>query len=68
MNKGVKDIIDIMSYENMLRLVRFAPSGNRYFMGDTGEYFSKVMKEKEDKLPDGERVAISKRVGWDELE
>ena len=48
----------------MLRLERFAPSGNMYFMGEVGDYFSEVMKEKASKLSPEELVKISKEVGW----
>jgi len=43
---------------------RFAPSGSPIFQGERGEYFSKVMGEKRDKLPEGEHSRISKSIGW----
>ncbi len=66
MNDKLKEIIDLFSYENMIKLHRFAPSGNRYFLGDTGIYFAKVMSEKKSKLSTEECIKISKKVGWDE--
>ena len=64
MDETTKKEIDSMSYETMLALWRFADSGHHMFYGETGEYFSKVMKEKATALSDSEKVAISKRVGW----
>ncbi len=66
MNEKLRETIDLFSYENMLKLHRFAPIGSRYFKGDVGTYFAKVMAEKKSKLSNEECVAISKRVGWDE--
>ena len=60
-----KKWIDEASYEDMLRKVRFAEIGNPFFHGETGEYYLSVMKEKEKLLAPGERVTISKRIGWD---
>jgi len=59
-----KKEIDEMSYESMLSLWRNARAGHPYFMGETGEYFSKVMHEKAAKISDAEKVATSKRIGW----
>lgn len=64
MNEKTKKEIDGFSYMSMLRLWRFAPSGTHYFIGDTGKYFTKIMKEKEEKLQPGEKVGISKEIGW----
>ena len=59
-----KDLIDKMSYEGMLSLWRNAPSGHPMFEGDTGDYYSKVMKEKRNKVGPGEHVRASKSIGW----
>jgi len=59
-----KKAIDNMDYEVMLRLVRFAPSGDSMFIGDTGEYFIQVMEEKGSRLPPGMKAVISKKIGW----
>lgn len=59
-----KKTIDDMDYESMFSQWRFAPSGSPIFQGERGEYFSKVMGEKRDKLPEGEHSRISKSIGW----
>ncbi len=60
----IKARIDAMTYEEMLRRNRFAPSGDPLFQGDVGKYFIKVMREKRAEDPGG-AVAASKRIGWD---
>lgn len=59
-----KKTIDEMSYTQMLSLWRFAPVGHPMFEGDTGEYFSKVMKEKKEKVGAAGHTAASKLIGW----
>lgn len=58
--------IDNLSYIEMLRMWRFTPlsESNPLFQGDTGKYFTKVMREKESKLQSGEKASISKYLGW----
>ena len=58
-----KAAIDEMTYEQLLRRWRFSPSGDPWFQGETGEYWSKRMKELRQKNPSG-HVAASKRIGW----
>jgi len=65
MDTNIKEQIDNMDYESMLRLWRFSPAGHSLFQGESGEYFSKNMKEKRDKLPNEEHPIISKRIGWE---
>lgn len=60
-----KTWIDAASYEDMLRRSRFSPVGDPMFQGEAGKYFAEVMAEKRLALSDAERVAASKRVGWD---
>jgi len=64
MKEETKKQIDEMDYESMLSLWRFARIGHPMFQGETGDYYSKVMKEKAAKLTDSEKTAISKLVGW----
>ena len=54
-----KQQIDNMDQYELCRKWRFAPSGDPLLQGDTGEYFSKVMKEK-----GGMTSEISKGLGW----
>jgi hypothetical protein len=63
-SEDIKKQIDEMSYEEMLRLWRFAAAGDPMFQGDVGQYYSKVMFEKRDKDP-AAAVAASKRIGWE---
>lgn len=59
--------IDEASYEELFRKRRFAPAGDPLFSTDTGmgDYFEEAMAAKELHVSPGERVAISKRIGWD---
>ena len=54
-----KTQIDSMSQEELCRRWRFAPVGDSLFQDDTGEYFSKVLKEKGGFTPE-----ISKKLGF----
>ena len=58
-----KATIDAMSYEKLLSRWRFAPSGDPWFQGETGEYWSKRMKELREQGVD--HVGASKRLGWE---
>jgi len=58
-----KNHIDNLSYEQLLSKWRFAPSGDPWFQGETGEYWGKVMAEKRSKDND-EHVRASKKIGW----
>lgn len=60
----LKELIDNMSYMELLEKIRFAPSEDPIFQGKNGVYFYKVMSEKKDTLSDGELSRISKAVGW----
>jgi len=58
-----KKHIDSLSYEGLLRSWRKTPSGNEWFQGETGIYWSNRMNELVAKGAD--HVAASKRIGWD---
>jgi hypothetical protein len=58
-----KNWIDQASYMDLLRKWRFAPAGDSYFIGDTGEYYAKVMAAKRSQENDG-GVAASMAIGW----
>ena len=57
-----KDYIDNLSYFQLLEYWRFAPIGDKWFQGETGDYWSKVMKEKREV---SDHTVISKLIGWD---
>lgn len=60
LTKENKQKIDRMSYEELLKGWRFAPVGDVWFQGETGNYWSKRMEET---LPNN-HVEISKKIGW----
>jgi hypothetical protein len=57
--------INNASYETLLHKWRFAPSGDPFFQGEVGTYYTKVFFEKRKAL--GAKASdISKKVGWKE--
>lgn len=64
MDETLKQTIDEMDYTQMLSLWRKAEIGSPYFQGEVGDYFLKVMEEKEKDLSPGTRVMKNKWVGW----
>lgn len=66
MTQTQKERIDRMSYEQMLRIWRFAPLGSPVFQGKTGDYFNASMRRKRYSQCRGAHTAASKRIGWDE--
>lgn len=56
--------IDAMSYEEMLRLNRFAPCGEPLFIGVTGVYFFENMSLKKIEVGHAGHVRASKNIGW----
>ena len=59
-----KKYIDSLSYEQLLSHWRFAPSGDLWFQGETGDYWGSVMNKKKEELKGYQAVAISKSIGW----
>lgn len=57
-----KKVIDGKSYEELLSRWRFAPVGDPWFQGETGQYWAKRMAELRDTT---DHVAISKKIGWE---
>lgn len=59
-----KKYIDGLSYESLLSHNRFAPIGDKWFQGETGDYWLKRMYElKNSGIVD--HVGISKKIGWE---
>jgi len=58
--------IDGLSYEELLRHWRFAPTGDPWFQGETGVYWGTRMSKMRD-TPSGQEahVAASKTIGWE---
>ena len=59
-----KKWIDNASYEELLRKWRLAPSGEPMFQGQSGEYFSAVMRKRRKEIGDAAHVRASKNIGW----
>lgn len=61
-----KRYIDGLSYYSLLSRWRNATGGDKIFMGETGDYWAKRMKELREE-PDGDarHVSASKSIGWD---
>jgi hypothetical protein len=57
-----KKWIDEASYEQLLSHWRFAPVGDKLFVGECGEYYQKVMSQKR---KEADHVAASKGIGWE---
>lgn len=55
--------IDGLSFEGLLSHWRNAPLGDKWFQGESGEYWQKRMNFMRDKCEDP--VAVSKKVGWE---
>jgi hypothetical protein len=65
LNQKNKEHIDSLSYEQLLSHWRFAPAGDPWFEGETGNYWSERMKFLRSQ-PNGndQHVAASKSIGW----
>lgn len=58
-----KKHIDSLSYEALLSRWRFAPVGDTWFQGETGDYWGKRLAELRNKNPTA-AVQTSKTLGW----
>ena len=63
MNQSIKNKIDALSIEELLRDHRFAPIGSTMFQGKEGEYRIKRLSELRNKDNDA-YVNASKSIGW----
>lgn len=59
-----KAVIDSYSYEQLLRRWRFAPVGDPWFQGETGNYWGDRMAFLRDQ-DKAMHVAVSKQIGWE---
>lgn len=57
-----KTWIDNATLEQLLRKWRFETSGSKWFEGEIGKYYKKIMSEKRSKNP-AEWTVASKRIG-----
>ena len=60
----MRDWIDRQPYSGLLHWWRFAPGGDPFFQGETGEHYSRTMVEKR-ALEKDRGAATSRMVGWD---
>ena len=58
-----KAYIDKLSYQALLSSWRFAPVGDKWFQGETGDYWGKRMRELREQGAD--HVGASKSIGWE---
>ena len=61
--EAMKQEIDRMSYEELLRHWRFAPVGDPFFSGEAGAYYTERMRTLRSADPEG-HVRASKSIGW----
>jgi hypothetical protein len=60
------EYIDRLSYEQLLSWWRFAPIGDPWFQGGTGEYWANRMAELRNEPGGYERhIIASKTIGWE---
>jgi len=59
----IKEWIDGANIEMLLRKWRFARSGDPYFQGEAGKYYSEVMAKKRNEDP-AAYTRASKNIGW----
>ena len=64
LTKENKKDIDNLSYEQLLSRWRFAPPGDRWFQGETGDYWGSAMNKKKEEIGQAEAVRVSKDIGW----
>lgn len=61
----MKEWIKNASYQEMLEKWRFAPTGDPFFQGEIGKFYSTTMAAKRQEIGLDMASRISKRVGWD---
>jgi len=61
---GMKKWIDEASYEELLSKWRFAASGDQFFQGEMGKYYSEAMRKKREEVGSSAHVTASKKIGW----
>lgn len=64
LTKENKEHIDSLSHYSLLRHWRFAPVGDKWMEGETGEYWGEHMAELRDENPEL-AIADSKALGWE---
>jgi hypothetical protein len=60
----LKQQIDAMGYEELLRRWRFAKAGDPCFQGEMGTYYQQVIARKRVEVGEAAHTAASKAIGW----
>ncbi len=63
LTQDAKQTIDRMSYHQLLCQWRFAPLGDTWFQGETGDYWKQRMDMLQKEGVD--HTAVSKSIGWE---
>ena len=63
-SEQMKDWIDNASYKELLRKWRFASTGDPFFMGGMGDYYSRKLDILRNLVGDEEHTKMSKDIGW----
>lgn len=66
LTEELKNEIDSMSLEDIIRKIRFTPIGDEFFIGESYSYFAQHRSKVMDKSSLEDYTAASKRVGWHE--
>jgi hypothetical protein len=65
LTEKVRAAIDAKTYEQLLSGWRFAPVGDAWFQGESGDYWAKRMAElRAAANGDAKHVSASKSIGW----
>lgn len=59
-----KEWIDNASYEELFRVMRFAPIGDPMMQGESGDYFISKFNKRRSEVGHEEHTRISKKLGW----
>jgi len=65
MAEAQKTWIDTATYHDLLRKLRFAPTGDPFFAGETGRYYMEVMARRKAEVGPEAHTAASKAIGWE---
>ena len=65
MDEDIKLEIDQLSYEDMVRKIRFSPVGDFMFVGEASDYLFTRYKKLRSELSQEEKTGVSKSIGWD---
>jgi hypothetical protein len=57
--------IDSATYYDLFYKWRKSPSGNPFFQGEVGKYYSRVMAQRREEVGPAEHTRISKLIGLD---